>query len=97
MSKSEGRGSCSHRDTHIHTQQVYTTSRCNKVILRPAQVNKVQERECGRNRIKMAQHLQANYQSEEARGETQRGEGGQINAQEDRRNGKDGARRGDGV
>lgn len=87
----------SQRDTHTYTQQVYTTSQRNKVILRPAQVNKAQETECGRNRIKMAQHLQANYQSEEARGETQRGEGGQINAQEDRRNRKDGARRGDRV
>lgn len=38
----------SHSETHTHTP----VSHCNKVILRPAQASKVQERECGRNRIK---------------------------------------------
>lgn len=44
---------------HMHTEArthasapAYTNLHCNKVILWPAQVNKVQERECGRSRRK---------------------------------------------
>ena len=63
------RGACMHMDTCTHTHApAYTNSHCNKVILWPAQVNKVQQR-MWQEQKKMAQHLLANYQPEEARRE----------------------------
>lgn len=44
----------------------YTNSHRNKVILWPAQVNKVQETELWQEQKKMDQHLLANYRPGEA-------------------------------
>lgn len=65
--------------THAHTP-AYTNSHCNKVILWPAQVNKVQERECGRSRRKW---LSIYWLIISRRRRDERGEGGQINTHQD--------------
>ena len=80
-----------HTHTHTHTP-AYTDSQPNKVILWPAQVNKVQERECGRSRGKWL----SVYWLIISRGRRDdRGKGGQINTRQ--RDGQDGARQEDGV
>lgn len=78
-------------DAYTHTP-AYTDSHPNKVILWSAQVNKVQERECGRSRGKWL----SVYWLIISRGRRdERGEGAQINTRQ--RDGEDGARQEDGV